>query len=196
VAAAATQTNLGDITVNGTNFPATPIVLTPGSSGTLLSASIPGGTKISTSSSVASAWRFIGDVSTAYIGDRYIDPRVFIENSSGRINLRGGTRIRRLGLTYSATIATDSSLAEWFTITATNGTAFTISNPTSALDGSVIEYTIYNASGGALGAITWGALFKMAGWGNPANQFNRTIQFRFDGSVWQQQFVGPIDIPN
>lgn len=197
VSAAAQQTRLGDITVNGTNFPATPISLTAGSSGTMLSASIPpGGAKISTSTSVISNWRFLGDVSSAFNGDHYIDPKVFIEYSSGRINLRGGTRIRRLGLTYSATIATDSSLAEWFTITATNNTAFTISNPTNPVDGASIEYTIYNASGGAMGAITWGTgAFKMSAWTNPANGFNRTIRFRYDGSFWVQE-IPNVDVPN
>lgn len=196
VSAAATQTNLGDITVNGTNFPTIPISLTAGSSGSLLSASIPGGTKISTSTAVISNWRFLGDVSSAFNGDRYLDPKVFIEYSTGRLNSLGGSRHKRLGITYSASMTIDSSLAEHFTITASNGTAFTINAPTNPVDGAVIELTIYNISGGALGVITWNAIFKMSTWTSPATGSNRSIRFRYDGSFWTEVSKTTADVAN
>lgn len=89
-------------------------------------------------------------------------------------------------LTYSTTIATDASLADVYTITATNGTAFTISNPTNPYTGKFITYDILNSSGGSMGAITWGANFKLAGgtFTNPANTKRRTIVFRYDGTSW------------
>ena len=103
----------------------------------------------------------------------------------------GGTKT----LTYGATIATDASLGEHFRITATNGTAFTISNPTEPVMSRIITYDILNSSGGALGAITWGAAFKLAGaFTNPANTMRRTITFRFDGTNWIEQSRAAADI--
>jgi len=196
IAVSSTDYVLLSLTVTGASFPNTPIQLNASSSGIIGRASIPGGTKITTSTSVISAWRFIGDVSSAYIGDRYLDPNFLIENTGRMKQVAGGVTHKRVGITYSATMATDASLGSRFTITATNGTAFTISNPTNAQDGSVIEYTIYNASGGALGAVTWGGNFKMSAWTQPANGFNRSIRFEYDGSFWIQKSQTGVDVPN
>lgn len=103
---------------------------------------------------------------------------------------------QQVTLTYGATVSTDASLGSSFAITATNGTAFTISNPTSPSTGQVIRYTIRNASGGALGVITWGAAFKMVVFANPANGFSRTIEFRYDSTNWVEMVRGAADIPN
>lgn len=191
----ATAQIIGDIVVTGTDYPTTPISLTAGSSGVMGSASIPGGTKISTSTSVISNWRFIGDVSSAFIGDRYLNTNLLVENSGRLKQVTGGKTEKRLGLTYSSSIATDASLASHFTITVTNGTAFTIQLPSNAEDGAEIEYTIYNSSGGAMGAITWTS-FKMSAWTNPANGSNRSIRFRYDGSFWTQVSQTGVDVPN
>jgi len=101
-------------------------------------------------------------------------------------------------LTYGATITTDVRFDDYFTINATNGTLFTISNPTDSSNSNnaimqfkEITYDIKNSSGGALGAITWGAAFKLdaTGFVNPANTKRKTIRFMFDGTNWVQ--VGP-----
>lgn len=78
-------------------------------------------------------------------------------------------------------------------VTVTNGTAFTISNPIDAANQSgssnilcttPLTLSIYNNSGGAMGAITWGSKYKMAGgtgtWANPANTKWATISFLYD----------------
>jgi hypothetical protein len=101
-------------------------------------------------------------------------------------------------LTYGATIATDASTGNSFIITATNATAFTISNPTNPVDGQRITYTIRNTAGAALGAITWGTAFKMSALTSPATGFSRSIEFRYNAasSLWVQLFQSQADVPN
>lgn len=102
---------------------------------------------------------------------------------------------KNIVLAYSATIATNASNGETFVITATNNTAFTISNPTKPTHGQIITYRIKNTSGGALGAITWGTGFYMSAWTSPATGYSRSISFLYDGTSWIQQYVG-VDVPN
>lgn len=84
-----------------------------------------------------------------------------------------------IALTYGTTVNTDAKQGNSFEIVATNGTAFTIANPTNTKAGQQLEYEILNSSGGAMGAITWGAEFMLAGaFANPANGKRRTITFR------------------
>lgn len=100
-----------------------------------------------------------------------------------------------LTLTYGTTIATDASAARYLKITATNGTGFTISNPTQAGEGMEIVYDIKNSSGGAMGAITWGAAFLLAGsFTNPADTKRRTIKFYYDGTNWVEVCRAAADI--
>lgn len=84
-----TDTQIDSITVTGLSYPTTPILLTAGSSGVIGRASIPGGTKITTSTAVISHWCFLGDVSTAFNGDRYLDPSFFVENG-GAVKAKAG----------------------------------------------------------------------------------------------------------
>lgn len=100
-------------------------------------------------------------------------------------------------LTYSASIATDASLGSICTITASNGTAFTINNPTNPSVGQLLEYTIRNNTAGALGALTFGALFKIgAAWTQPALGFSRSILFRWNGTNWVEKYRSAADISN
>lgn len=81
--------------------------------------------------------------------------------------------------TYSASITPELSLGNWLTITVTNNTAFTINAPTyngAALSatnvplGMLVALTILNASGGAMGAVTFNAVYRnAAGFVVPAN---------------------------
>lgn len=104
----------------------------------------------------------------------------------------------RVQLPYSASIATNSSLGKSFSIVATNATPFTISNPTNGYTGQPITYRIQNGSGGALGALTWGAAFKLAGsaWTQPANGTSRAITFEYDGAAWKEISRSAADVPN
>lgn len=103
----------------------------------------------------------------------------------------------RLAITYSASMNTAVATADAFTITATNNTAFTINAPTGQTqDGQLIEYTILNTSGGALGTATWNAVFKMATWTSPATGNSRSIRFRWNGTNWVEVSRTTADIPN
>jgi len=99
-------------------------------------------------------------------------------------------------LTYGTTINTNTATGDNFSITATNGTAFTIAAPTNPVAGQTITYTIRNASGGALGAITWNAVFKMPAFTLPANGFSRSVSFIYNGTNWVQRFQSAADVPN
>jgi hypothetical protein len=99
-------------------------------------------------------------------------------------------------LTYGTVIATDTAKGNHFTITATDGVAFTISAPLSPVAGKQITYTVRNTSGGALGAITWNAIFKMAAFTNPATATSRSISFVYDGVNWVEIARTPADVAN
>jgi hypothetical protein len=100
-------------------------------------------------------------------------------------------------LTYGASIAVDASLGNEFSINANNGAAFTIATPTNISANQVIGFRIYNTSGGALGTLTWGAGYRLAGgaWTSPANLTSRYIQFDYQGGVWYERFRSSGDVP-
>lgn len=100
-------------------------------------------------------------------------------------------------ITYSASMTPNAALGNTHTITATNGTAFTINAPTNGVTGQRILIKIKNTSGGALGVATWNANYKMSAWTSPATGFSRSIEFEFDGaSTWTQINQTGVDVPN
>lgn len=104
----------------------------------------------------------------------------------------------RVVLTYGTTIAVDVSQGNEFDVTANNGTGFTISTPTNAVDGQRITVTIRNTSGGALGTISWPSNFKMSTWTSPGNGNSRSLDLRYDGTrtAWDQVSQTGVDVPN
>ncbi len=99
-------------------------------------------------------------------------------------------------VTYSTSMTIDASTGNYFTITANNGTGFTINAPTNPVTGQRIYVIIRNTSGGALGTATWNAVFKMAAWTQPANANSRTIKFVYDGTNWVEFGRTTTDVPN
>jgi hypothetical protein len=97
--------------------------------------------------------------------------------------------------TYGATVSLDASLGNFFVITATNNTGFTISNPTNLGTGQPIIVQVKNTSGGALGTITWDTLYKMATFTKPATGFNRTATFIYNGTTLVEVNCSP-EVPN
>lgn len=88
-----------------------------------------------------------------------------------------------VGETYSTSITINAANAlPTRYITVTNGTAFTLNAPTNLRSGQLLTVLIDNESGGAMGAITWNGVFRLAGaFTNPANTKIRTVTFRYAG---------------
>ena len=104
--------------------------------------------------------------------------------------------LRRQDIPYSASMAVENTY-QAFTITATNNTAFTITSPLyPTYDGQTITFTIRNTSGGALGVATWGALYKLPAWTQPATGFSRSITFLCDGTNFIELSRTAADVPN
>ena len=102
----------------------------------------------------------------------------------------------RTAPTYGASVAIDASLGNVYAITATNGTGFTIANPTNASTGQTITIQIRNTSGGVLGAVTWDTLYKLAAWTSPATGNSRAVTFLYDGTNWVEVGRVAADVPN
>ncbi len=105
---------------------------------------------------------------------------------------------------FSSPIAIDAAAGLDVIINASTGSAFTISSPTNGSAGTLprandqLTITIKNTSGGALGAVTWGAAYKMASWTSPANGSQRSITFiwNFAAGFWYEISRTPADVPN
>lgn len=111
-----------------------------------------------------------------------------------------GEAIGVVNPTYGPTVALDLTLGTLFRITITNGVAFTVSNPTgfsaaSLPIGTIIGIMFRNASGGAVGAVTMGALFKTS-FAMPANGNSRTYFCMWDGTNWVEIIHMGVDTPN
>lgn len=102
----------------------------------------------------------------------------------------------KTAVAYSASMTIDASVTDLATITATDGVAFTINAPTNPVSGDRLRVRIRNTSGGALGAATWNAAFKMTAWTQPANGFSRTIDFDYDGTNWIESNRSAADVAN
>ena len=98
--------------------------------------------------------------------------------------------------TYGASVAIDARLGNFFDVTANNGTAFTVSNPTNATDGQRLTITVRNTSVGALGTVTWDTLYKMSAWVSPLTANSRSIEFKYNGAAWIEISRTPNDVPN
>lgn len=97
---------------------------------------------------------------------------------------------------YATTIVPDASAGSTQTITPTNGTAFTVAAPVNLATGQKLQFTIRNTTGGALGAVTWNAIYKLATWTNPATGNSRSIEFVYDGVRLTEVNRTANDIPN
>lgn len=101
-------------------------------------------------------------------------------------------------MTYSTSMTPDATVANQFEIIVTNGTAFTINNPTHPKNGGEMTITIYNGSGGTIGIITWDTDYVMSAWTNPAHTRSRSISFRYStvtGSAkWIEVSRTPSDV--
>lgn len=98
--------------------------------------------------------------------------------------------------TYGAVISLDTRFNNQFIVVPTNSSAYIIENPQFAASGMVITITVRNTTGGALGAMSFDTAFKASSWTQPANGFNRSITFRYNGTNWIEIGRTAADVPN
>jgi hypothetical protein len=96
----------------------------------------------------------------------------------------------------TADVATpDLYVARVWKWTISNANAKTVAAPVKARTGDFLMIDVLNSSGGVMGAITWNAVFKLAGaFTNPANTKRRTISFYYDGTNWVETNRAAADI--
>lgn len=121
---------------------------------------------------------------------------LFIDKTSRRVSVATSLVLTSTAVSYSASITYSASDSNFFTITATNNTPFTINAPTNAVTNLFHTLMIRNASGGVLGLPTFNAVFKMATWTQPANGFSRSITFYYNNTNWVEYSRTPADVPN
>jgi hypothetical protein len=99
-------------------------------------------------------------------------------------------------LAYSGTVSPDMGVADRQYVVVTDAGNFTVAAPANPTAYQTMYLTISNQSGGAMGVITWNAIYKLAAFTNPATGFQRTISFFYDGANWIENFRSPSDVPN
>ena len=87
-------------------------------------------------------------------------------------------------ITYGTTVTPNGSSSAMQVVTVTNNTAFTIANPSPVFGGGAMWWLrIANASGGAMGGVSWGSAYKF---GNnvvmPATGLSKIFAFFYDGT--------------
>jgi hypothetical protein len=137
----------------------------------------PGGTSADGRSVTNRTDYLLGFASTSTVGN------------TGAQKSLGALASQRTTLSYAATVNINASLGNLFEVTANNGVAFAIAAPTNPTDGQRITVMTKNTSGGALGAITPNAVFKLTGsaWPTPATGTNIKLYLYYDGTNWTEE---------
>lgn len=112
----------------------------------------------------------------------------------GPVRYSNTIRAPFINMAQAATLTCDTSRYNAFRCVLSTATAMTIGPTTSPLDGETITISIFNASGGAHGAITWDASFATTGAPVIANNKRRVFQFTYNGATWEQIGPAPVDI--
>ena len=103
-------------------------------------------------------------------------------------------------IVYSAAPVPNAALANNFVVTITDNVAFIVGaplNPPPAGFAQTIWITFRNTSGGAHGAGTWNAIYKVSGnLAAIATANNRTIAFTWNGTNWIETFRSAADVAN
>lgn len=99
-------------------------------------------------------------------------------------------------LSYGTTVSPDVGVADRQYVAVTNGTAFAIAAPANPTPYQTMYLTISNQSGGAMGTITWNAVYKIGTFTAPTTGFQKTISFTYDGASWIENFQSASNVPN
>ena len=126
--------------------------------------------------------------------------KVNVEGASGGFYVDGMKQTGMETVTYSASMTPDLRAGHVHRITVTDGVAMTMNTPTNrdaTAPGTVTTYVFRNTSGGAMGAVTFGGIHKIAGaFTTPATGFSRSITFYDDGSNLVELYRGAADVAN
>jgi len=127
---------------------------------------------------------------------RALSPAKFlVQGASTNVVVDTDLENKALAVSGGTAQTLDCTKADNFQLTVSDGTAFTINAPSYPYKGKRITVDVKNASGGAMGAITWNAVFKLAGaFTNPATGSRRTITFYYDGTNWVETNRAAADI--
>lgn len=99
-----------------------------------------------------------------------------------------------INLTYGATVNIDASRSEEFILSVTNGVAFTIANPTNLPHGRRMAIAVLNSSGGVMGAVTFGTMYRLSGaFVAPANGQLRIYEFISMGAFLRETYRSAAD---
>lgn len=86
----------------------------------------------------------------------------------------------------------------WVRLTLTSNAVYTLNVPSGTVpQGAQVVVTVRNTIGGAAGAMTFAAGYKLgAAWTQPANGFSRSITFQFDGTNFVEIGRTAADVAN
>jgi hypothetical protein len=134
-----------------------------------------------------------GDLALRVVG---IGDALTVTRANRRVSTAAAFVPKANAVTYSASMSIDADTGNVFLIVPNNSTAFTINSPTNGAEGQTLSIRIKNTTGGALGAATFGALFRMTSWAQPATGFSRTIHFMKEGANWVESGRTAADVQN
>lgn len=98
-------------------------------------------------------------------------------------------------IVYTASMTPNLALGDTVLINATNGSAFTIQNPTNPLSYQRWLLSLTNTSGGSLGTVSWGGAFvNLDTVTSPANGKRRFFEFLWNGTSHYMMWESPFDI--
>lgn len=93
----------------------------------------------------------------------------------------------RTALPYSTSITPSATEGTYQSITVTDGVAWTLNQPPSTLPGKLLCLEIYNNSGGAMGTVTFNAVYDLDAVFTAPTTGNRVILFFVcDGTNWRE----------
>lgn len=150
----------------------------------------------------------IGQIDTSFaFGQKFSGSAttLFVDNQSGAMEttfpvLRSSAFVGQSGVlvpTNLQSLAVNIASAWVWKITANAGvTGFTMATPVATANngGQFLVFQISNNSGGAI-TTTWGGIFKLSAWTDPATGFRKTITFYQSGGNWVEQ-CRTADVPN
>lgn len=107
---------------------------------------------------------------------------MFDHTGVGAIDVSPVNVLNQYSVAGGGTATINAQAGNKWKVTCTGATA-TIAAPTYPIRGMGVSLEILNSSGGGL-TVTFNAVFKHAGYTNPANGKRRTARFEYDGTNW------------